>query len=325
MVGAGVWDLVFHRLARVLGYYNGAGASGIASAMATSGELAVNVAGVAALMIACVMLPRVAADPASGPRFFRFSLIIASSLCLPVICVSVFQIVSPRLVLVGYLSAVASVLLLASMIAIAKIGWKRRRVILALVLAEVFAAAELVLRIAAMAYPSYALTLAASRAYLLAEVLFTAVPIFAFFVFLPGGVVGFLRRPHLPAVAAAVIAALLAVGACLRAADPGVFSLVAFRSLQITLSIPGGAPLYIASLFLGTLTAGSLILPSYKWPPSAASRRIGFGLVCIWTTGVQPTHPYQFALMLVGFLYLARALLTEDSIDFPMRRDDGKI
>ena len=106
---------------------------------------------------------------------------------------------------------------------------------------------------------------------------------------------------------------LVAVGAYVMAADPGIFSLVAFRSLQITLSIPGGTPVYIASLFLGTLVAGSLVLPSRRWTPSESSRRVGFGLVCIWTAGVQPTHPYQFALVLVGFLYLAKGLLVDDT------------
>jgi hypothetical protein len=51
---------------------------------------------------------------------------------------------------------------------------------------------------------------------------------------------------------------------------------------------------------------GTLVLPSRRWTPTVATRQVGFGLAAIWISGLQPTHPYQFALMLLGFVLLAR-------------------
>ena len=57
------------------------------------------------------------------------------------------------------------------------------------------------------------------------------------------------------------------------------------------------------------LALGALIIPSRGWQPDATSRKVGVGLGCIWISGIYLTHPYQFILVLVGFLYLARGLI----------------
>ena len=83
---------------------------------------------------------------------------------------------------------------------------------------------------------------------------------------------------------------LAAAGGAYRAGKPGTV----------------GLAIYMVGLFFGALLAGSLILPSRRWPPNTASRRVGLGLVCVWIAGIQPIHPYQYALMVLGFVFLAR-------------------
>jgi hypothetical protein len=177
---------------------------------------------------------------------------------------------------------------------------------------ELTAALELICRfLLSFQTPDFLETLA-HRAYLFAEVLFVVLPVFAFFTLRPGTLGSFLRRPHLLALVWAGATALVASFTAAQIESTYVLSTIAYRVLGMKLYIPGKTPLYIVSLFFGTLLVGSLILPSKRWPPDSESRRIGTGLGCIWLAGIQPTHPYQFILMLTGFLYLSRGLL--DSI-----------
>ncbi len=300
---ASMWELVFNRLFASLGMYNNVGASGFLSGLADSGYFAMNATGIMALMLASLMLPRMAGDSRLAPLSARVLLILSSPLYLPVVLVAVFRPINAALILVGYLVCICSVLFLGILISLKKLDGGRRRIVLAMALIQFIAAFELV----ASSY----FTDISQRIYLLSEALFITTPIFSFFVFHKGHVLAFVRRPHLLAVVFAVITTGFATLVVVAAADktPLTLVLVAFRSLGVTLSVPGGAILYLVALFFGTLTSGSLILPSRRWPPTPISRNAGLGLACMWIAGIQPTHPYEFILVLVGFLYLSRSML----------------
>lgn len=300
---ASLWELLFNRLFASLGLYNNVGASGFLSGMADSGHFAMNATGVMALMLASMMLPRMASDSRLAPLPARVLLILSSPLYLPVVFVAVFRPINAALILVGYLVCTCSVLFLGILVALKKLDGGRRRIVLAMALIQFIAGFELVAS-------SYFSDLS-QRVYLLSEALYITTPIFSFFVFHKGHLLAFMRRPHLLALISSVIATGFATLIVLAATEKTALTLVlvAFRSLGVTLSIPGGAVLYLVALFFGTLTTGSLILPSRKWPPSPISRNVGLGLACMWIAGIQPTHPYQFILVLVGFLYLCRSML----------------
>ncbi|MCP4599279.1 MAG: hypothetical protein GY847_01860 [Proteobacteria bacterium] len=307
----GIWELLFNRLASAVGLYSGVGATGFLRWVAESGRLAMNACGIMALILACAILPRIASNQRFAPLSARVVLMLASPFYLPIICVATLRAISAELVLVGYMVTVGSALFISILVALRNIDSNRRRIIIALGLIQMLCAFELVARVAALFHPTGTLEALPRRAYLFAEILFVITPIFAFFVLRPGQLGAFLRRPHLAGLVFACIAVCIGVYSVIFASEEAFFKLIAFRTLGITVAIPGGAPIYIVALFFGTLLTGSLILPSHRWPPDSHSRRIGFGLVFVWIAGIQPTHPYQFTLMLLGFLYLARGLLGE--------------
>lgn len=308
LLAAALWELLSNRLAAALGLYAGLGAEGPRVWLADSGELAMNSVGIMSLVLLCATLPRLANNRAFARLPWRVVLMLTSPLYLPVIFVSIFRPVSEGLILLGYLAAALSAFLIAVLAAIRPIGSSSRRIFLALGLIELLPAIELAARYMALIDPASAAGVVTRRAYLFAEVLIAVLPVFCFFALGLGRLRAFVRRPHLLALIAAVLALGVAVWAAIHAEARDYLSLIAYRSLGITIAIPGtvGLAIYLVGLFFGTLLTGSLILPSRRWPPNTASRRVGLGLVCVWIAGIQPIHPYQYALMVLGFVFLAR-------------------
>ena len=312
LIGAGIWELLFNRVAFAMGFYNGVGMS----FAATSGHLAMNFVGIMALVLACISVPRIVGNPRIGSVSLRVVLVLATPLYLPLICVAIFKPVSELLILIGYMAAAGSAAFIGILLAFGRIAPAYRRIILALGLIQLFGAFELLTRVAALFHTASVLEALPGRAYLLAEVLFVVTPIYAFLSLRPGTLISFMRRPHLLGLGAACIATGVAVYIMTLAADDAFIRLVAYRALGITVAIPGGPALYLVSLFAGTWLVFSLILPSRRWPPTVESRRVGIGMCCTFIAGIQPTHPYQFVLLTVGFFYLLRGVAGEESKPF---------
>ena len=306
---AGVWELVFNRLASSLGVYSGVGATGFLSILASSGRLAMNSIGIMALIMTCIVLPRLAADRRFAVLPARVVLMLSVPFFLPVICVAVFRPVSEWLVLIAYLVATGTVALITVLVGMQKIGWRSRRVVVALGIIQILAATELITRFVVLYNPASSLNVLPRKAYLLAEVLYAVVPIVAFFVLKPGPIRSFVKRPPIWALVTAAAATAGALVVALYISDITLLRLIAFRTMGITLALPGGIAFYLISIFFGTLTVGSMILPSRRWPPTPSSRRTGMGLIFIWIAGIQPTHPYLVVFMFVGFVYIARGYL----------------
>jgi len=308
LLAAAVWELLWNRLASALGLYAGLGAEGPLTWLADSGQLAMNSVGIMSLVLLCAALPRLANNRAFARLPWRVVLMLTSPLYLPVIFVSIFRPVSPGLILLGYLAAALSAFLVAVLSSVRKIGSSRRRIFLALGLIEILPAIEIATRYTGIVDPVDSFSVVARRAYLFAEVLMAVLPVFAFFALGFGRLRAFARQPHLLALIVAVLGLGVGIWAAVHTGDRDYLSLTAYRSLGITIAIPGtaGVAVYLVGLFFGTLLAGSLVLPSRRWPPTPSSRRVGTGLICIWIAGLQPIHPYQFALMMLGFVFLAR-------------------
>ncbi|MDD5307162.1 MAG: hypothetical protein PHU25_07560 [Deltaproteobacteria bacterium] len=308
---AAVWEVLAHRLTGAAGSYGGEAVGGLVRGFAGSGIFAVNVVGITALVLACVSLPRLANNPGFAPLPSRLVLMLASPLVLPVICVAVFRPVSPWLVFMCYLAAAGLASYIAVVAAIRPIGGGPRRLLLALALVQTLGALELMARIFDWFAPNGSFAFVPRRAYLFSEVLFVVSPVFAFLVLVPGRLADFARRPHVPALIVATAAAFLASVLAWSASDAAFLEFVAFRTLGVTMSIPGGAVVYTLSLFFGVLLAGTLFIPSRRWPVDDGARRTGLGLAAVWLAGLQPTHPYQTILMIAGFMMLARGLVGE--------------
>jgi hypothetical protein len=303
LMASALAELVFNRIFTTLGLYDYVGTSGVVSYFARFGQFTMNATGIMALIIACILLPRLSGNVRFSALPARILFMLASPLYLPVVCVAVFRPVSTVLVLGSYLAATCTIAFLTVLVALNRIDGGRRRIIIAFALIQLLAAFELL--------ASSRLEGWSHKAYMFAEALFIATPVFSFFVFLPGPIPAFLKRPHLPGllfgliiVAVGFVIAYLAMGKTML-----TLILVAFRSIGITLAVPGGLPLYLVALFFGAFIVGTLMLPSRRWPPTPDSRRAGIGLTCIWTAGIQPTHPYQVILVFVGFLYLACSMV----------------
>ncbi len=304
-----IWELLFNRLASAIGIYGSVGAEGILSGFATSGRLAMNAVGIMALVLTCFSLVNVASNQRFAPMPARVILMLTSPLYLPMICVAILRPVSDWLILLGYLVTAGSTAFIAVLVALKTKSSSAKRLVIALGLIQVLSAYELVARFVVLFHPAGSLEALPQNAYLVAEVLFVIAPVLAYFILAPFSVKDGLRHPHIPGLLFALSATSVAVLALLFADNETFIRLVAYRVIGIRIVIPGGAAVYAVALFFGALIVGSLVLPSRKWPPDNHSKRTGFGIAAILIAGIQPTHPYQFALMILGFLYLARGML----------------
>jgi hypothetical protein len=319
LIVAALWEIVFNRLAAALGLYANVGAEGLRGWLADSGRLAMNSVGIMALLLLCVTLLRLSNNRAFARLPWRVVLMLSSPAYLPVIFVSIFRPVMPFLILLGYLVAALSAFLIAVLIAVKPVGWSRRRIFLALGLVQLLPAFELVTRFTALVDPAGSVGVLPRRAYLIAEVLIAVLPTYAFFALGFGRLRAFARRPHVLALIGALLVLAAGIAAVVHTGARDYLSLTSYRTLGITIAIPGlfGLVVYLTGLFFGALLVGSLVLPSRRWPPTVASRRVGLGLGCIWIAGLQPTHPYQFAVMLLGFVFLARGFFDPAEAPLP--------
>lgn len=296
-------ELLFNRAFNALGVYHPVASEGPLRYLPLVGQLTMNATGVLSLLLACILLPRLSGNPRFSSLPARVLLMLASPLFLPVICVAVFRPISSALVLVSYLVATSTVLYLTALLVFNPIEGGKKRIIGALAIIQLLAAFELL--------ASHQAEGIAHTAYIFTEALFIATPVFAFFVFLPGSLLEFVKRPHVLGLLFGLVVVGIsgAVGYVASGKTLLTMVMVAFKSMGLTLSVPGGFPVYLVALFFGASLVGTLTLPSAKWPPTSDTKRAGVGLACIWTAGIQPTHPYQLMLMFVGFLYLACSLV----------------
>jgi hypothetical protein len=315
VVIAGTWELLFNRLASTLGIYSDVGALGLLSLLASSGRLAMNAIGIMALILSSIFLVHITSIRKFAPLTSRVILILSSPLYLPIICVAVFRPIWDWLILIGYLAASGSAVLLAGIILMKKVNHLVKILLLLLGLTQALSAFDLVSRALILFDSNSSAFLGAlpRKMYVLSEVLLLITPCIAFFALSPGRAKSFIKRPHLLGLTYALLATGTATAIALHSSNPEFVRLIAFRTLGITLMVEGHPVIYLASLFSGAFVIGTMILPSKRWPPSQRSRQIGFGLTCIFLVGLQPTHPYQFALMILGFLYLALGFIDNPS------------
>ncbi len=310
---AATWELLFNRMFAYLGFYSGVGANGPLAWLATSGYLAMTVAGMMALVLVVPAGARLVTTRRLPGVWWRAVLFLISPTYLLVIFWAVFSDgLSPWLILAGYLTSILSAFFLSVLSVTRKIGPGRRRTMLALGL-----------MVALQAFAWTALDFlevdrfgdwgaVAIRAYLVSELLMVAIPVIGFFIFFldsPRKLGAFIRRPHLTALFGALVATAVGLGVVLYTDDGGSFmSQVAYLSMGITLSVPGGPAVYLISLFFGSLLVGCLLFSFGRWKTDGRSQRLGLGLAFVWIAGLQPYRVYQFALMLLGFVLITLSM-----------------
>ena len=316
-VVAAVWELVFNRVFTAAGLYTHAGAESGLALLAESGRFAMNSVGIMGLLLVCMLLPRLAADPRLARLPARLILMLTSPLFLPVTCVAIFRPVSIQLILLSYLIAMSAVLYLSVLVVMHRFDGGARRILIALALIEVITAFELIV--------SGFYEIISQRAHLAAEALFLAVPIFAFLLFVQGRFTAMRRKPPvLPILFALTTTGFAALIALPRTGNTLLpLLLLSFKTLGITLSVPGGVYPYLVALFFGSLLVGCLVFPSAAIRPDTTMRKRGFGLACIFMGGLQPTHPYLSILVIAGFLYLAQSML-ETLREAPPKKSDDR-
>jgi len=245
---------------------------------------------------------------------------------LVVSSVSVFLALPAALVLGGYVFATGGAVVALLMAAAGPLDGGRRRIAIGLSLVVLLPAVELTARATGLHDSSGSGAAAMRWSYLLAEVLIVAVPIFAFFTLNLGRLRELARRPHWPALGAAVAALTVALAVVFRVGDPGHLSVVANRILGITIALPARPVLaiYLTSLFLGALLVGVAVLPRGGRWPRPATRRTGLGLALLLIAGLQPSSPYLASTMLLGALLVAHGLFEGAKTPAPRVQDDGR-
>ncbi len=300
---AAAWELVFNRIFSALGLYMKLESGTILAMLAESGRFATAGVAVMGILLTCIMLPRLAADSNLGSLPVRLILMLTSPLFLPVTCVAVFRPISIQLVLVSYLITISTAMFLSILVALNKYDGGEKRILVALALVEMIAAFELM-------SSGFSQTMS-KRAHLAAETIFIVVPIFAFLLYVVKKRRELLKFPPIiPIVFAATVTAFaFSVYAAASENNPFPLLLLSFKSLGLAMIVPGGVVPYLLSLFLGSLLVGFLIFPSKTLRSDSISRKQGFGLACIFMAGIQPTHPYLYIQVFVGFLFYTQYLL----------------
>jgi len=311
-----LWELVFNRLASYLGVYSGVGTRGPLAWLATSGHVAMVATGLMSIFLYWSTFARLINSRRFPGVWWRALLILISPVYQLVIMWSVFeQNIYPWLLLFSYVGAIATAVFVSVLAATRRISPGRRRTVLALgfmIALQAFAWVTLdFLEVDRFGD----LGAVAIRAYLFSEVLMVTLPVIGFFTFFADSarkLGAFVRRPHFMALIGAHAATALAAAVVVRIGGDGSYlSQVAYLVVGVTVSIPGGPAVYLVALFFGALLVGCLMLPSRRWTPDEHTRRTGLGLGFIWIAGLQPYRVYQLALMLLGFLLLARGLSGE--------------
>jgi hypothetical protein len=328
LLAAALFELLFHRVGWVLGLYASLGADGPLhlAALAAGGRLAMNLVAVLALAISLPVLARVSFDGGFAPWLARMLLAGLATGALVVSSVSIFLALPAALVLGGYVFAAGGSVVALLMAAAGPLDGGRRRIAIGLALMVLLPAAELTARVLGLNDPGGSAAAAMRWSYLLAEVLIVAVPIFAFFSLNLGHLRELARRPHWPALGAAVAVLTVALAVVVRIGDPGHLSVVANRILGITIALPARPVLavYLASLFLGALLVGLSVLPRSGRRPAPATRRTGLGLALLLIAGLQPGSPYLFSTMLLGALLVAHGLVEGAEAARPRVQEGGR-
>jgi hypothetical protein len=312
---AALVELCLGRLASLLGVYLGVGASGPLSWLADLGELAMYAAGLTSLALVLVLLSSIIGNHRYPGAWWRAILILVSPVYLLVAGLAAFEPqLSSWLLLGAYLAAILTATLLAGVAIALPIGGGPRRVVLALGLANVLQAFGWTALDYFEADREGIVGAIAIRAYMAAEAIWVALPVVAFFSLFadsPRKAGAFLRRPHVPALVAAVAVAAAASSVVTYASGKGAYlAQISYLTLGVTLSLPGAPWIYVASIFFAALTAACLALETRRHPVDDGSRRLGFGLTFIWIAGLQPYRVFQFALMLLGFVLVVRGALS---------------
>jgi len=299
-------EILLGRVASILGVYGAIGVDSPLIVLAQTGRVAMTSIGLTGIALTSALLLRLTLDDRFASRSTRFVLVFLSPLYLPLVMVAVFRPIAPAMTVIGYLVATFCALIVVGVVLRHRISGGAKRIALALGLVQLLTACEFLL---GGIEGSWAII--PRRAYLYAEVLYAVTPLFALLMLYPGGgsFLSFIKR--VPALAVLGALAIAGVGVWIGT-EPSIFSLLAFRGFGVTLSLPGQPYIYEVGVFCGSLLIGSLIFPGRRWRPTNASRRLGIGLALIWFAGLQPTDPYLFLSMLLGFLYLARGLLDEN-------------
>lgn len=308
LVIATAWELVFNRLGFSVGWYRAVGVEGAMGWLVATALLSVNAVGLMALVLAGSGLLTVFPDRRYGPRIMRVGLMLLSPGTLPVIGVAIFLPLSVVAVRIGYIIAVVLCLLVVFMVSLRPVLRRHRRLLAVFGLTAALAAVQLVSIGAGIQADGWSGRFV-SQSFAFSEALFVVSPLLAVLFAVPRrDMMELIKKPHVLGLCAALSVTGGAVAVALWLDNAVYFAIVANRLMGVHLTLPGGAVIYLMALFLGVYAVGALILPSRREPTDYRRRRLGFGLFFIWAAGLAPTKPYLFALMLVGFLELARGV-----------------
>lgn len=321
-----VWELLVGRGAAVFGLYQNLGASGALAYLVDSGQVATTMVAVLSLTIAATGLVRLCTDDRFAALPVRVVLLFASPFALPIIAVSIFRPVQPQFVRVGYMGVVVVVAFLMLLVALHRIGGPKRRAAVVLGAVPLLQAVGLLSGGFAMSAPESFIGYMAHHAASLAQALYLASPLLLFPWLVPGGLRGFVRQPNLMAAAVALLTAALATGVTVLFGDPLLLGLAAFRAFGLSLDLPIAPALYVLSSAVTALVGASLLLPGGGRVRTSDERRVGLGVLLIAMVGLHQFHPYRFAVLLAGFIYVARGLVgpTLESIPRSVTDESGE-
>lgn len=306
LLAAAIWELIAGRFAATFGLYQTLAPTEALTSLSDSVKIATASVAILSLTIAATGLVKLCTDERFAALPVRVTLLFASPFALPIIAVSIFRPVQAPLVRVGYLGTVILLSFLMFLTALHPVGGPKRRAAILLGMTPLMQAVALFGGGFAVTAPESVLGQMAHHAAGLAQALYLATPLLLLSFLLPGGLKGFLRRPNPEAMGVSlVVAGLLAAGIAL-VQDPMILALSAFRAMGLSLNLSFAPTLYIVSAALTTLVGVSLIRGKTS---TIYERRVGLGILLVAIVGLHQFHPYRLALLLAGFVYLARGLV----------------
>ena len=318
LVIANVLELVMYRLLGNLGFYIGVGTEGVRAAMADVSIFLMLFSGALSSILLFWAVARMVNHPNVAGLWWRAVLVFIAPLYLLAIFWSIWTPLSNWILIASQIAVGVTALLVCTVSLMRPVPFAVRRIFGVMAIIVAVASTKWIVLDFFHVDPGTRWGGFLLNAFEVVQFFMVLLPIFGFFLFTPGPGRHWLdsiRRPHLPSLIFAVLAAVIAlfVVAVIQRitgegnwVDAGQFvARVSYRTIGLKLGWPLAAVMAVISLFFLSMTSLTLIFGRRYRTVTAGDREIGLGLLLFYLAGIQPYTVYQLSSSLLGILVLA--------------------
>jgi hypothetical protein len=315
-------ELLMYRLLGNLGFYIGVGTEGVRATMADFSIFLMLFSGALSSILLFWAVARIVNHPNMPGIWWRAILIFISPLYLLSIFWSIWTPLSNWILMASLVAAAATVVLVCIISLIRYVPFGLRRLFGVIAIIFLVSTIKWIALDFFHVEPGNRWGVFLLNAYEVAQFFMVLLPFFAFFLFTGGPGRSWLdvliRKPSLPALIISLLATMTAMFVMViiqritgegNWMDAGQFvARVAYRTIGLKLGWPFAALMTGLSLFFLGMTSLTLIFrhraPLARARSTGGNREIGFGLLLLYLSGIQPYTVYQLSASLLGVLLI---------------------